>query len=281
MTIARLPDTDLFYQEHGDGPPLVMLHGSGGCHLSWWQQVPAFQEQYRVVIFDQRGFGRSVPRGEFNPGDGAALTRDLENLINHLDIDEPVRFIGQSFGTFAALDYAAQYPERVAGLVLASAYGSICTAPLAEAVARREEVFSKPRPPQSPRLRLSKDEVTPFSIFDRTPNQFGPATLETRPDLAHLYESIAALSNGPPMHLLAPVFQSVRPIKEAVANCLEVPILFIGGDQDFFFPPQELALAASAFPHAKHIIIEGVGHSAHFEQAERFNAEVSAFLNSL
>src|SRR5262249_49374764 len=49
----------------GPDPALLFLHGAGGNHLSWWQQVPVFSEEYRCVTLDQRGFGRSpdVPGG--------------------------------------------------------------------------------------------------------------------------------------------------------------------------------------------------------------------------
>jgi pimeloyl-ACP methyl ester carboxylesterase len=46
----------------GPGPTVLFLHGAGGNHLSWWQQVPVFAEEYRCVTVDQRGFGQSPPR---------------------------------------------------------------------------------------------------------------------------------------------------------------------------------------------------------------------------
>jgi 3-oxoadipate enol-lactonase len=56
-----------FYYEDtgGPGPTVLFLHGAGGNHLSWWQQVPVFAEEYRCVTVDQRGFGQSpdVPGG--------------------------------------------------------------------------------------------------------------------------------------------------------------------------------------------------------------------------
>jgi len=50
----------LYYEDTGGhGPTVLFLHGAGGNHLSWWQQVPAFAEEYRCVTVDQRGFGQS------------------------------------------------------------------------------------------------------------------------------------------------------------------------------------------------------------------------------
>ena len=44
----------------GNGPTVLFLHGAGGNHLSWWQQVPVFAEEYRCITVDQRGFGQSA-----------------------------------------------------------------------------------------------------------------------------------------------------------------------------------------------------------------------------
>src|SRR5262249_28955466 len=61
----------LYYEDTGGaGPVLLFLHGAGGNHLSWWQQVPVFAEEYRCITADQRGFGQS-PDVEGGPGPSA------------------------------------------------------------------------------------------------------------------------------------------------------------------------------------------------------------------
>ena len=60
MPFANINGIELYYETHGEGPALVLAHGGGGSHLSWWQQVPAFSDAYQVLVFDHRGFGRSV-----------------------------------------------------------------------------------------------------------------------------------------------------------------------------------------------------------------------------
>ena len=76
----------IYYEDTGGhGPVVLFLHGAGGNHLSWWQQVPVFAEEYRCVTVDQRGFGQSpdVPGGS---GPAARvptmfLTSDEDGLI--------------------------------------------------------------------------------------------------------------------------------------------------------------------------------------------------------
>jgi 3-oxoadipate enol-lactonase len=281
MTIAKLSSTDLYFESHGSGPPVVLIHGSQGSHLSWWQQVAHLQERHRVIVFDQRGFGASRPKGEYVPGDGPALSRDLRELLEHLGVGERVCIVGQSFGTVAALDYAASEPDRIAGLVLASAYGAVVTQALLPAVERRAKLMSSVPTRLPPRLAQSPEETIPFSLFDQGMVPFGRVTIMDRHDLCFLYQSIAALAKGPPNASLVPVFGSVRQIDEHAAAALRFPALFVGGEEDPIFPPRELELAADAFPNSRFTLIPGAGHSAHFERADRFNAEISAFLATL
>ena len=72
----------LYYETHGAGPALVFVHGLGGGHLSWWQQVPHFRDRYTCVVFDHRGFGLST-ESPGKPGPDAYVD-DLAALVDHL-----------------------------------------------------------------------------------------------------------------------------------------------------------------------------------------------------
>ncbi|HXD91001.1 MAG TPA: alpha/beta hydrolase, partial [Candidatus Binataceae bacterium] len=115
MPHARINGIDLYYETHGEGPALVLAHGGGGNHLSWWQQVPALSPQYRCVTFDHRGFGesRDVTDG---PGPNAYV-EDLRQLLDHLGIAKAA-LVGQSMGGWTVLGFAAAFPERASALVL-------------------------------------------------------------------------------------------------------------------------------------------------------------------
>jgi len=99
------------------GVPLVFLHGGpgGGClphHRRYFD--PSF---WRIVLFDQRGAGRSTPCGEITDNTTQHLVADLERLRAHLGIDRWLLF-GGSWGSTLALAYAEAHPERCLGLVL-------------------------------------------------------------------------------------------------------------------------------------------------------------------
>ena len=82
MPTAQINGIELYYETHGEGPALVLAHGAGGNHLSWWQQVPILSQHFRCVTFDHRGFGssRDLPNG---PG-ADAFVEDLQQLLDHL-----------------------------------------------------------------------------------------------------------------------------------------------------------------------------------------------------
>jgi len=99
------------------GLPLVFLHGGpgGGClphHRRYFD--PSF---WRIVLFDQRGAGRSTPAAEITDNTTGHLIADLERLRQHLDIDRWLLF-GGSWGSTLALAYAEHHPQRCLGLVL-------------------------------------------------------------------------------------------------------------------------------------------------------------------
>src|SRR5262245_63503991 len=79
----------------GDGPVVLFLHGAGGNHLSWWQQVPMFAEEYRCVTVDQRGFGHSSAAST-----PATLPTDALALLDHLGVARAA-VVAQSMGGWA------------------------------------------------------------------------------------------------------------------------------------------------------------------------------------
>jgi len=109
----------MYYEQSGNpnGVPVVFLHGGPGAganstHRRFFD--PAF---YRIVIFDQRGSGRSQPLGETRDNTTPLLIEDMETLRAHLGIERWFVF-GGSWGSTLALAYAEHHPERVRGLAL-------------------------------------------------------------------------------------------------------------------------------------------------------------------
>src|SRR5512134_1409879 len=89
MPYTDAPGFRMYYEEHGSGFPLLLVNGLGSDHLEWIHQIPAFEARFRVVVFDNRGTGRTdVPPGPYTTAqmgdDAAALLRGLGILRAHV-----------------------------------------------------------------------------------------------------------------------------------------------------------------------------------------------------
>jgi proline iminopeptidase len=109
----------LYVEECGrrDGIPVVFVHGGPGAGCEPWHRRFFNPEVYRIILFDQRGCGRSVPHAELDGNDTASLVADMEAIRELLGIERWVVF-GGSWGSTLGLVYAETHPECVLGLIL-------------------------------------------------------------------------------------------------------------------------------------------------------------------
>jgi len=240
---------DLFCAVHGDGPPLVFLHGFSGNHLSWWQQVPTFEDSYHCLAPDQRGFGLSA-----DPPDGpgaAAFVDDLEAVLDRVtggrDDADRVALVGHSMSGWTAAAFATRHPDCVAALVLSGSPAGLLPRERHEAILA--EMGAVPDPDPDP----------------------------LDPERAFLSESITDLNHHSP-----PSFDEVHPVVERFETDPDrldgVPVLAIAGEFDPFMPPQAVEALADRLADVSTATVEGAAHSAHFERAEAFDEQVGRFL---
>lgn len=110
----------LYVEESGEldkGIPVVFLHGGPGAGCDVWHRRFFHPEKYRIILFDQRGAGRSTPHAELKNNTTQLLVQDMEKLREKLDIEQWVVF-GGSWGSTLALAYAEAYPKRCLHLIL-------------------------------------------------------------------------------------------------------------------------------------------------------------------
>ena len=112
-------DHRLYWEESGnpDGLPALFLHGGPGSGCEPWHRRFFDPERYRIVLFDQRGAGRSTPHAGLEANTTPHLIADIEALRDRLDVERWVVF-GGSWGSTLGLAYAEAHPERVLGLIL-------------------------------------------------------------------------------------------------------------------------------------------------------------------
>ena len=117
MESAALNGITIFYERHGDGPPLLLLHGFTGYGRDWRHVFPDPIDGYTTIQPDLRGHGQTLnPGGEFT---FRQVALDTFALLDHLGIDR-VKAIGMSLGANTLLHMATQQPERVEAMVLVS-----------------------------------------------------------------------------------------------------------------------------------------------------------------
>lgn len=116
----KVDDThEIYIEECGneDGIPVLFLHGGPGTGCEVYHRQLFNPEKYRIILFDQRGCGRSTPHASLENNTTQYLISDIEKIREVLDIEQWV-IAGGSWGSTLALAYAEAYPEQVLGLII-------------------------------------------------------------------------------------------------------------------------------------------------------------------
>lgn len=253
MPHARVNGARLYYEQHGSGPDLVFLHGAGGNHLSWWQQVAVFGARYRCTVFDARGWGLST--GDTTVGRWT-LGTDFVGLLEHLGI-ERAHVIAQSMGGRAVAGLTRLAPQKARSLVLCGTTAGATNDRVREL---QDEL---------------QDERGDGGLRDHA---LAPDFEERNPALALLYRQINALNPKRPKGFLGRPPPTYRGSMHEPLASLAAPILFLVGEHDMITSPELIRQAQGLVAGAEYHQIAGAGHSAYFEAAGEWNAVVLAFL---
>ena len=251
----------IYFESIGAGAPLVLSHGAGGNHAVWFQQVAHFARTRRVVLWDQRGFGRSSARG--GPNTPARATADLAALLDQLGIAR-ADVVGQSMGGWAALGFALAQPARVRSLVLADTPGGIDTPELAASFA------SLARGGGFATSELGRHPAVAHDFFERDP------------DRAVLYQQLGGFGE-PKLGDVLPSLVATKHDASALVR-LDCPVLLVVGEVDALFSPALIRASAERLPpacRARVATIARAGHSPYFEEPAAWNRAVAEFLASL
>jgi len=245
----------LYYEDTGgDAPTVVFLHGAGGNHLSWWQQVPVFAEEYRCVTMDQRGFGQS-PDVSGGPGP-TALATDAIALLDHLGIVRAA-LVAQSMGGWAAVGAAVRAPERFWAIVMANTVGNL-TNPKIAALRQKLAAASPPRP----------------AVLWH--GALGATFRKTQPVRTFLYAELAGLNAPRPADFSEQLSRLTTPVEQFAAT--RVPTMFLTSDEDGLIWPELSKKVHEHVPGSRFERVDAAGHSTYFERPDVFNREVGAFL---
>ena len=117
MPKAQVNGINLYYEDHGEGYPLVFIHGFAGTTYGWHPQVPICSQKYRLIIMDLRGHGQSDSPPDPSVYSDDILTEDVYQLLQKLGATEAV-VGGLSMGVYMSLKQYFAHPELVKALIL-------------------------------------------------------------------------------------------------------------------------------------------------------------------
>ena len=252
MPFASSHGTGIYYERHGPkpgaAPAIVFVHGAGGNHLSWWQQLPHFTDRYSCIAYDQRGYGQSRD-SDGGPG-GAAFVNDLCAVMDDAGV-ERATLVAQSLGGWACLGFTRRWPQRVERLVMCDTHGGL----------------------ESPELRSlwTSTLALAAALPDGVHPACGERMFREQPDVHFLYVAISELNARSHREMLEDI-RSAGPMPLAEAVHIDTPVLFIEGADDIVILPSMIKIAAVAFPRARLEVVPRAGHSVYFERPAEFNA---------
>ena len=271
----------MYWEQSGNpyGVPALFLHGGPGAGATPVHRRFFDPEYWRIVIFDQRGAGRSTPLGEINDNSPAHLVADIERLRTALGIEKWLVF-GGSWGSTLALHYAENYPLCCLGLVLRGIF--LC---------RREEIdwflYGVRRVfPEAWRAfsgflpEAERDDILPayyHRLLDPDPRIHLPAarawsiyegacsTLLPNPEtVAAFGEDRLALGLARiEAHFFSRhLFDGECDLLARIDRIRQLPGIIVQGRYDMVCPVRSADELAGAWPEAKYVIVPDAGHSA-------------------
>ena len=246
---------EIYYREAGDGPPLIFLHGGWGYQIyPFDSQINAFGSNFKILISDRTGYGRSRRIKDFPVDFHSRAAREMRSFIDALGLERPVLW-GHSDGAVIAALMGLEDPDRYSGLILEAFH------------------FFKVKPG-------SRDF---FETMASNPDGLGPRVSSTlTADHGEDYWRELIVNNGRAWLDIADSSTSnTQDLYEGRLHNLKVPTIFIHGSRDPRTEPGELDAVGNQLPNVPIHIIDGGGHSPHSESqaASECNRLAGQFLS--
>jgi len=244
---------------------IIFLHGSPGQISNWKYQISYFEEKYRVVAYDQRGYGRSDKPIEVTLND---YLDDLTLLMNKLNISvEDAVLIGHSFGGMVAQAYARDH--TIKGLVLIGSLIKIKPDMIDKIIWHLPPVFWR-------RLLFTENPLTRKVYRDLF---FSPSTSD------EIFQEFIKDNREYLESLPAHAFRYLKFFRDYDASNwlpeIKVPALVIVGEDDKVTPKDESVKIHELLPNSRLVILERAGHLILYERAEELNKLVDEFIKKL
>ena len=280
--LAVEPPHELYLEECGnpDGLPVLFVHGGPGAGYEPWHRQFFDPQKYRIILFDQRGAGRSTPHAELAANTTAHLVADMEAIRAYLGVDRWLLF-GGSWGSTLSLVYAQAHPDRVLGLILRGIF--LC---------RREEIqwfyqegasrifpdywedFLRPIPGDERgdlldayHRRLTGDDELARMAAAKAWSLWEGRTATLRPRrsvIDHFADphTALALARIEAHYFVHDAFLEPDQILRDAPRLADIPGILVQGRYDVICPPKSAWDLLRAWPRAELQIVPDAGHAA-------------------
>ncbi len=249
----------MYWEEEGSGDPLLMIMGLGYTHEMWYRSRPVLSKHFRLILFDNRGVGRSgQPAGPYTI---AQMVEDTAAVMDAAGV-QAAHVMGMSMGGMIAQEFALRYPARVRKLVLGC---TACGGPHAIRAEQGAVDLLKDR------ARMTRDQAMeasiPFIYDPSTPRERIDEDLAVRRPLFPSAEAYAAQ--------LAGIFawQSYERLGD-----IATPVLVIHGEHDRLIPPDNARVIAGRITESKLVILPNASHIFVTDQPELSHRALLDFL---
>ena len=261
-TVKGSGGVEIYYEVRGEGPPLMLISGTGHDHSLWAAQIPPFSAEFRCILVDNRGVGRSgVPPAGYGLAD---MADDAARVLDDLG-EERVHLMGYSMGGHISQHLTLRHPERVMSLGLHHTWSRNC------ALLGGFQLARKGMAQRGEREALAEYSI--LGLFSHAYYDAHPEEMETK--RRSLMESVSAL--GWEGQLEACLTSETH----GRLGEINAPTLVTASTHDLIVDPHHARGIAEQIPGAKLVIMEGTGHVALVERPEEFTRICLDFLRAL
>lgn len=255
----------IYWERAGEGIPIVLCHGAGSNHLSFYHQVPGLSAAgHQVIVWDQRGYGNStLATGEVGV---TAAGRDLTAVLEANALGSaPVHLVGQALGALVVSAWAVANPQRVLSV-------SMLDGPFAASPDGSELIWT---------LEATDDDVHSTQVDRQVGRTVGvsAAFAERDPAGTYLYQTLQELGNTKPSYSQLFAAAKSEPVSLEQFASLDLPVLIGRGEYDQLANVDALDRLASLLPRASRVTIPGAGHSPYIESPTEWNRSILAFID--
>ena len=261
--MSTINEPGIAYDDVGDGPAVVLLHGYPFNRSLWREQVEALKGRYRVITPDLRGHGESSV--ETSPATMEDMARDVAELLDQLKVGRAT-IAGLSMGGYVTLAYYRLFPQRVRAMVLADTRSQADT-----------EEGKKTRATQAEQALREGMEPIAAGMLTKL---FAPDTVAQRPDVVKRVREMM-VQTKPEGAAAALAGMGQRQDQRDLLPRIVVPTLIIVGEHDAITPVADSEAMHRTIPGSRLEVVRGAGHVSNVEKPEEFNRVLLDFLRSV